>query len=145
MSMNLRPKKRTVPVIPIVSLIDIMVILLIFFVATTTFRRQKAHLKIALPESKGLGGVSAAADSRLAITITKDQKILLDSKPVEVEALAAALTQLKAEKPAAKLELEADTDTALGILIKVWDALKTAGYSINDVPARIQKAAAAQP
>jgi biopolymer transport protein ExbD len=39
--------------------------------------------------------------------------------------------------------LEADTDTALGILIKVWDALKTAGYSINDVPARIQKAAAA--
>jgi biopolymer transport protein ExbD len=143
MSMNLRPRKRHVPVIPIVSLIDIMVILLIFFVATTTFRRQKAHLKIALPESKGLGGVSADSGSRLAIAITKDQKIQLDGQPVEVDALAAALTKLKAEKPAAKLELEADTDTALGILIKVWDALKTAGYSINDVPARIQKAAAA--
>ena len=84
MSMNLRPRKRHVPVIPIVSLIDIMVILLIFFVATTTFRRQKAHLKIALPESKGVGGVSADAGNRLAITVTKDQKIQLDGQPVEV-------------------------------------------------------------
>lgn len=127
--------------IPIVSLIDIMVILLIFFIATTTFRRQKAHLQIALPESKGLGG-AAASDKRIAITIAKDQQLQLDGETVKVEALADALKKLKAAKPAAKLELEADTGTALGILIKVWDALKSAGYSINDVPARIQKAAA---
>lgn len=142
MSMNLRPRKRHVPMIPIVSLIDIMVILLIFFIATTTFRKQKAHLQIALPETKGIGGVAAASDRRIAITITKDQKILLDGKDETAESLAGALKQLKSAKPAARLELEADTDTALGILIKVWDALKAAGYSINDVPARIQKAAA---
>lgn len=142
MSMNLRPRKRHVPMIPIVSLIDIMVILLIFFIATTTFRRQKAHLQIALPETKGIGGVAAASDRRIAITITKDQQILLDGNAEKPETLADALKKLKADKPAAKLELEADTNTALGILIKVWDALKAAGYSINDVPARIQKAAA---
>ena len=143
--MNLRPRKRHVPMIPIVSLIDIMVILLIFFIATTTFRRQKAHLQIALPESKGLGGTAAAADRRIAITITKDQQIQLDGESMKAEALAEALKKLKATKPAAKLELEADTNTALGILIKVWDALKISGYSINDVPARIQKAAASSP
>jgi len=142
MSMNLRPRKRHVPMIPIVSLIDIMVILLIFFIATTTFRRQKAHLQIALPESKGLGGTAATSDRRIAITIAKDQQIQLDGQSVKAEALTEALKKLKADKPAAKLELEADTNTALGILIKVWDALKAAGYSINDVPARIQKAAA---
>ena len=142
MSMNLRPRKRHVPMIPIVSLIDIMVILLIFFIATTTFRRQKAHLQIALPETKGIGGVAAASDRRIAITSTKDQQILLDGNAEKPETLADALKKLKVDKPAAKLELEADTNTALGILIKVWDALKAAGYSINDVPARIQKAAA---
>ncbi len=142
MSMNLRQRKRHVPMIPIVSLIDIMVILLIFFIATTTFRRQKAHLQIALPESKGLGGTAAASDRRIAITITKDQQLQLDGESVKPDDLAAALKDLKAAKPAAKLELEADTGTALGVLIKVWDALKAAGYSINDVPARIQKAAA---
>ena len=145
MHLNLRPKRRPVPAIPIVSLIDIMVILLIFFIATTTFRRQKAHLQIALPESKGIGGAAAASDRRIAITIAKDQQIQLDGEPVTADALADALKKLKAAKPAAKLELEADTNTALGILIKVWDALKAAGYSINDVPARIQKAAASSP
>jgi len=138
--MNLRPRRRPVPTIPIVSLIDIMVILLIFFIATTTFRKEKTHLKIALPESNGMGGAAAQPDVRTAITITKEQKLFLDGQPIELEKLAAALTTLKESKPGTKLELEADTDSALGVLVKVWDALRSAGYSINDVPARIQRA-----
>jgi len=141
--MNLRTtRRRPVPAIPLVSLIDIMVILLIFFIATTTFRKDKNHLKIALPESKSMGGASAHADVRTAITITKDQRLFLDGKPIEIEKLAEGLTALKAAKPSAKLELEADTATALGLLIKVWDALRASGYSINEVPARIQRAEA---
>lgn len=139
--MSLRPvKRRPVPTIPIVSLIDIMVILLIFFVATTTFRKDKTHLKIALPESKTMGTTAAQPDVRTAITISKDQELFLDGKLVKVDELAAALKSLKDAKPDAKLELEADTATALGVLVKVWDALRAAGYSINEVPARIQKA-----
>jgi biopolymer transport protein ExbD len=139
--MNLRSsRRRSVPTIPIVSLIDIMVILLIFFIATTTFRQEKTHLKIALPESKAMGGAASSPDVRTVIAITSEQKLFLDGKPVEVDKLAEALLALKAAKPGTKLELEADTSTALGILIKVWDALRAAGYSINDVPARIQRA-----
>lgn len=138
--MNLRPRRRPVPMIPIVSLIDIMVILLIFFVATTTFKKDKMQVKITLPESKSLGGASATAESRVPITITPEQKIFLDGKEVELENLATAITSLKEAKPGMKLELEADTTAALGILVKVWDALREAGYSINDVPARIQRA-----
>ncbi|WP_395746132.1 ExbD/TolR family protein [Prosthecobacter sp.] len=59
--MNLRPKRRPVPMIPIVSLIDIMVILLIFFVATTTFRKENTQVKITLPESKTMGEAGAEA------------------------------------------------------------------------------------
>lgn len=140
--MNLRPKRRPVPIIPIVSLIDIMVILLIFFIATTTFRRQNQHLQINIPESQSLGTTSPAADARLAISISKDKEIFLDGAPVSPENLAAALKELREKKPGAKLELEADTETPLGILIKVWDALRAAGYSIQEVPARIRKAAA---
>lgn len=127
--------------IPIVSLIDIMVILLIFFIATTTFRLRKTYLKVALPESKVMGGAAAKPEVRTTITITKDQKLFLDGQPVEPKLLAEALTKLRAAKPGAKLELEADTDSALGLLVQVWDALRSAGYAIQDVPARIQRAA----
>ncbi|MEZ5387656.1 MAG: biopolymer transporter ExbD [Prosthecobacter sp.] len=138
--MNLRPRRRPVPTIPIVSLIDIMVILLIFFVATTTFKKDKMQVKITLPESKSLGGTSETPQARVPISITQDQKIFLDGDPVEIDKLAIAITSLKEAKPGMKLELEADTTAALGVLVKVWDALREAGFSINDVPARIQRA-----
>jgi biopolymer transport protein ExbD len=138
--MNLRPRRRPVPMIPIVSLIDIMVILLIFFVATTTFKKDKTQVKITLPESKSLGGSAQAAESRVSITIDEQQNTFLDGKPVDLDKLAAAITALKEAQPGVKLELQADTTAALGKLVKVWDALREAGFSINDVPARIQRA-----
>ncbi len=139
--MNLRPKRRPVPMIPIVSLIDIMVILLIFFVATTTFKKDKTQVKITLPESKSLGGAAATPEVRVAISIDEQQNIFLDGKAVKLEELAAAITSMKAAQPGLKLELQADTTAALGVLVKVWDALREAGFSINDVPARIQRTA----
>jgi len=142
--MNLRPRRRPIPAIPIVSLIDVLVILLIFFIATTTFKKdkekEKLNVEISLPQSKTLGGATTTPETRTTITVTKDQKVFLDTQPVAINELATALKALKAASPAAKLELEADTVTNLGILVQIWDALREAGYSINDVPARIQRA-----
>lgn len=137
--MNLRPRRRPVPTIPIVSLIDIMVILLIFFIATTTFREKKVQMKINLPESKTMGATESKPEVRKSITLTKTREVFLDGNPVEIEKLADSLLKLKAANPGVKLELEADTDTALGSLMKIWDALRAAGFTINEVPARIQR------
>lgn len=139
MQLNLRPRRRPVPAIPIVSLIDIMVILLIFFIATTTFRDKKVQLKINLPQSKAMGGVEAAEAARTSITVTSQKDLFVDGNPVAVEKLAAELVRLKTENPAVKLELQADTETPLGLLVQIWDALRASGFSINDVPARIQR------
>jgi biopolymer transport protein ExbD len=139
MGMNLRTRRRAVPQIPIVSLIDIMVILLIFFIATTTFRQSKTHMQVALPESKGMGQTSAATEERTGIIITKAQKIFLAGSEYAADKLADGLKSLKIRQPAVKLELEADNEAALGVLVKVWDALREAGFSVADVPARIQR------
>jgi len=139
MNMNLRPKRRPVPQIPIVSLIDIMVVLLIFFIATTTFRQTKTQMQIALPESKGMGKSAPLEDLRVAITVTKEQRIFLDGTELALDKLAAGLRTLRAQNPKVRLELEADTATQLGILVQVWDALREVGIPITDVPARIQR------
>lgn len=139
MSLNLRQRRRPVPQIPIVSLIDIMVVLLIFFVATTTFKKQKTQMQIALPQAKGMGATVQEAEVRTSLTITKANEVFLDGDAVKVEELGAALTKLKSSQPGLLLELEADTDSALGVLVQVWDALKAAGIPINEVPARIQR------
>ena len=43
-------KRRTAPAIIIVALIDVLIVLLIFLICTTTFKQQPA-LRLALPES----------------------------------------------------------------------------------------------
>ena len=139
MSLNLRRRRRPVPMIPIVSLIDIMVVLLIFFVATTTFKKQKTQMQIAVPQSKAMGETVQDTETRTTLAITKANEVFLDGDPVTVENLGSALITLKKAHPGVLLELQADTESALGVLVKVWDALKSAGIPINEVPARIQR------
>ena len=139
MQLNLRPRRRPVPAIPIVSMIDIMVILLIFFIATTTFREKKIEVKINLPQSKSMGEAVASEEVRKSIMVSPTKELFLDGSPVDVEKLAEALTKLKSTQPKAKLELQADTETPLGMLMQIWDALRAAGFSVNDVPARIER------
>ena len=141
--MDLRRRKRASPIIPIVPLVDILVVLLMFFIATTTFkkkREQAHHLQISLPQSNAMGGAVTEKEPRHKISIDKDQNIYLDYIPTPEAGLADALKELKAKTPGLKLELQADQDASIGLLVKIWDALKVAGFSINDVPARIQRA-----
>jgi biopolymer transport protein ExbD len=137
--MNLRTRRRPVPQIPIVSLIDIMVVLLIFFMFNTTFRTQTTRMQIALPESKSMGSSTQVQDVRVTLAITKQNETFLDGKAAPLDTLATALKRFKAAQPSARLELEADTESDLGTLVQVWDALKAAGIPITDVPARIQR------
>jgi biopolymer transport protein ExbD len=137
--MNIRRKKRTSPQIPIVALVDILVIVLLFIVATTTFREQKTEMRINLPQSNALGTNAPAKEKRTTLAITPERTIMLDGAEVAADSLVEALKALKERSPEAKLELQADRDTPLGLLVSVWDALKAAGIPISDVPARIQR------
>jgi biopolymer transport protein ExbD len=50
--MKFAVRKRRAPSIIIVSLVDILTILLIFFVVSTTFKKDQPEVQINLPESK---------------------------------------------------------------------------------------------
>ncbi len=143
MSLNLRPRKRHVPLIPIVSLIDIMVILLIFFIATTTFRRQKHSVEISLPKSSSMGAVeSKAAIERTAIAVNKDNQIFLNGEELPADALASRLKAMREANPGSKIEFQGDGKMDYDMIFTVWDALRSAGFSINDVPVQVQRAVA---
>jgi biopolymer transport protein ExbD len=136
--MQLRTRNKQLPAIPIVSLIDIMVILLIFVVATTTFKKKKQVMNIALPETKHLASGEAPPKKTSSIAVTKDQQLFFDEKPVQPDQLANALRQWQQTYPGGLLELEADETAPLGLIVKIWDALREAGYNEKQVPARIK-------
>ncbi len=79
-------KRRSPPAIIIISLIDILIVILIYLIFATTFKRLPA-LKIALPESSQ--GKPGASEAVLVISIDKNEPFLyLEKKPITPQDLS---------------------------------------------------------
>ena len=129
-------KKTNRPIVPIVSLIDILAILLIYFILTSAPKEDKAFASITLPKASSLAK-KMQSNASLELSLTFDSKIFLGEEEIPENQLAARLKQLKSERPKLSLELKADEKAPLKSLVGAWDALTRAGYPVKDVPARI--------
>ena len=135
-----RPKKRPLNV-PIIPLIDILAILLIFFIVSTTFKKPKVArpiIEIQLPTVREVP-TTTTTEERATLAVSPDGRITLDGYELaSPDFLADTLIVFKRENPGRKLELAADQGVTLSQLFMVWDALTRAGIEIKDVPARIK-------
>lgn len=132
-----RPMQRTRQV-PIVSLIDILFIVLIFFIVSSEFKKKREVLKIELPTVRDVPS-QTVVDERSVLAIDRDGIIRLDNLTVpNLSLLDAYLEAFVKENPNRKLELEPDKEVSLEKLMGIWDALTRAGIEVKDVPARIQ-------
>jgi biopolymer transport protein ExbD len=125
-------RKRRMPSVIIVSLIDILAILLIFVIVTTTFKRDQPSVVINLPDSKTATAAPTQTDPAI-LSISAGQKLFLDNKPVELSNLKAALQDMLAANPNRTLALNADKAAPFGFVISVMDVLKEA--NVRNVPA----------
>lgn len=124
--MNFYARRKRPLVINIVSLVDILTILLIFFIVTTTFKKIQPVVKIDLPESSK-AEKAKATESPLVIYVSKEGVIAVGNETVKIEKLAAFLKAKKATMIEKKFALEADQGVQLGVFVKVLDASKEAG------------------
>ena len=132
--MKFAPKKRRAPSIIIVSLVDILTILLIFFVVSTTFKRDQPEVQINLPDSKTATKTPAELEHSI-VSVDANDEIKLDGRAMAVEELQNAVNELPATKKSS-LALQADKKASFGAIIKVMDALKLAG--VKNLPAFTQ-------
>ena len=129
--MNFAVRKRRAPSIIIVSLVDILTILLIFFVFSTTFKKDQPEVQINLPESKTATKAPAELEHAI-VTVDEADAIKLNDRPVDVDELESAVRNLS-QTQKASLALQADRKASFGTIIKVMDALKLAG--VRNLPA----------
>ncbi len=132
--MKFAVRKRRAPAIIIVSLVDILTILLIFFVVTTTFKKDQPEVNINLPESKTASAKPAELEHAI-VSVDASDGLKLDGETIAVDQLREAVTNLPAERRSS-IVLKADQKASFGIIIKVMDALKLAG--VKNLPAFTQ-------
>ncbi len=128
--MNLRAGSREEPEINLTSLIDVVLLLLVFFMVTTSFVRQ-SEVAIRLPEGGSAGEVAAVADV-LEVMVTEqggyvvDGKSLLDSSP---DTLRAAILKVRSEFDETRLVLTADAGARHQSVVTAMDVAGRLGFS----------------
>lgn len=123
--MQFYTKKRRPPQINIVTLIDILSILLIFFIVTTTFKQREPEVELDLPESS-TAEESASEQQPVIIYVTKDEKILISDKEVKLENLKTLLEDKLKTTDESLFGLKSDAGVPFGLIIKIMDAAKEA-------------------
>ncbi len=133
--MHFYRRRRVSPVITIVSLVDILTMVLMFFVYTTTFKTATPQVQIVLPETKSKS--EATSDTKPAfLAIDEKGAVFLDDKPIEVDALGDAMKQLQSQ--GRNIAMRADEKAPFGKIMSVLDALKAAG--VEHIPALTRQA-----
>ena len=129
--MKFAVRKRRAPSIIIVSLVDVLTILLIFFVVSTTFKKDQPEVQINLPESKTATSKPAELEHAI-VSVDLNDEVKLDGRSISIDELEGAVRQLPAQRKSS-LALQADKKASFGMIVKVMDALKLAG--VKNLPA----------
>lgn len=121
--MQFHEKKRRKVIINITSLIDVLFLLLIFFMVSSTFVEQPG-MKLELPESKSS---TTEKIKELILEINADQSMVLNQESVTLENLEQKFKQLLPSLEEKALVLKADKSVPHGTVVKVMDLAKLSG------------------
>jgi len=102
-------------------MLDIVFILLIFFIVTAAFVRE-AGLEVNRPD-----GLSSSGDKAMAFLIDDNNRISYQSRPIESTSVAAIIKQQSVVWPEAPVVIQTSENTHIGVAIDIYDAALQTG------------------
>ncbi|MEM9301103.1 MAG: biopolymer transporter ExbD [Pseudomonadota bacterium] len=127
--MKLQDRSRENLDINLTPLIDVVFLLLIFFMVTTTFERN-ARLKIDLPEASQ--DAVAEVSAPLEIAVSEEGRIYVNGNEVlstDADALRAAIADAAGDDREQQVTIRADARTAHQHVVTVMDAVGRLGFA----------------
>jgi biopolymer transport protein ExbD len=109
--------------IDMTPMLDIVFIMLIFFIVTTVFVKE-AGIEVNKP---GASQAVLPKNANIFIAITKDGDVWMDKREIKVDSIRASIERLISEQPTDVVIIQADEDAEHGVVIKVMDQIKAAG------------------
>ncbi len=122
--MQFRVKRYIKPVINIASLVDVLFLLLIFFMVTSAFVEQP-NIKLELPATRHS---EVSKVERTVLTISRDGQLFIKERPVDKQDLEKELRRLMLDTGDEVLVLKADKLVPYGDVVDVMDYAKGAGF-----------------
>lgn len=121
--MRFREKTPSKSFINLTPLVDMLFIILLFFLVTSTFIDQP-NIQLELPTTKHTP--TSKVDEQV-LTISRDGRLFFQNEPVERKELIQVLKKAFSQQTEKTLVLRADKNVPYGLVIDVMDAAKGAG------------------
>ena len=102
---------------------DIVFIMLIFFIVTTSFVKE-AGVEINRPSANTAETVKKG---NIMVAVRENGQVWVDKRMVEVGAVRANIERLRAENPEGAVVIQADVESRSGVVVQVMDQIRMAG------------------
>ncbi|WP_287797172.1 biopolymer transporter ExbD [Idiomarina sp.] len=109
--------------IDMTPMLDIVFIMLIFFIVTTSFVKE-AGIQVNKPEASN---TTKEPSANIFIAIRDTGEVWMDKRQVDVERVGANIERMLAEQPTDVVVIQADTKAEHGVVVEVMDQVKEAG------------------
>ena len=115
------PYLKQRPAVQMTSMIDIMFIILLFFMALFVYFNFETQLDISVPKAKSSADATHSS-GEIVINITKDGTIFVNDKKVSLDGLTALLKRTAEWYPEQAVIVRADEKTYHAHVVQVLDA-----------------------
>ena len=119
--------------INLTPMLDVVFIMLIFFIVTTSFIKESG-VEIERPESSA---ATARPDAQVMVAITAEDAVWVDGQPVDAHRVGNEVASLGSDEGG--VVIQADRQSTTGLLIEVMDAIRDAG--VDDVAVAAERGA----
>ena len=118
--------------IDLTPMMDIVFIMLIFFIVTTSFVKETG-VDINRPNAE-----TAERDEKgnILVAITSSNEIWIDKRRVDLKAVRANIERLKIEYPEGSVIIQADKESRSGLLVEAMDQIRLAGVQNTSIAAK---------
>ncbi|MCW8347896.1 MULTISPECIES: ExbD/TolR family protein [Vibrio] len=125
MRLGHRKKQQEEANIDMTSMLDIVFIMLIFFIVTSSFVRESG-VDVNRPQASH---AVSQKDAGIFVAITANNEVFIDKRRVDVERVQATIEKLLLEQPSASMVIQADKHAFNGTVVQVMDSAKGAGVT----------------
>lgn len=116
-------KQRKEVNVDVAPMMDMVFILLIFFIVTSTFTRETG-VDVTKPQAQSASEVQR---ENILVAITREGSIHINERQVDLVGLREVLSRMLADNPSREVVLVADKDSNTGLVVSTIDACNLSG------------------
>lgn len=134
--MPLKTHRDEQPTLNLTPMVDIVFLLVIFFMVGTKFAEAERNVDVELPQVES-SNAPTTPPKRHIVTVAEDGSVLWDGKAVTIQQLRGQLRQTRDEEGEVRVVLRADAESPYGNVARVLNACRDEGVDELGIPVRL--------